>query len=441
MRHLLACGLVASMLLPATAARGTWSIVICNKTTKEVGIASATCLSNFDLLRGLPMVLVDIGAGAAQSRIDSGETNRRRMRLQMLFLQTHPIDIIRLLGLSDSDHQSRQYGIVDTKGRMATFSGTNTGAFASGITGRFGDWSYAIQGNVITGLPVLRRAEEALIQTPGDLPAKMMAAMEAARAMGGDGRCSCRPNDPPGCGSPPPEFEKAAHIAFMVVTRTGDTDGSCGSGGGCANGDYFMRFNVRFQSQDSDDPVFQLRDMLDAWQVELIGRPDAVQTAVTFDPPRLPFGEEAMSTMRLAVRDWQGNPVDGDSVTVSVTHAGDSDVITTIGDVVHVGGGVFEIPLTGTGAAGRDRFVVEIDDKQRPVRPIPVPALFTGSPADFNRDGVVDETDYALFFECLIGPEKTFNQQQDKCLITNRLDDDGDLDIHDFAIFSVEFGQ
>ena len=75
------------------------------------------------------------------------------------------------------------------------------------------------------------------------------------------------------------------------------------------------------------------------------------------------------------------------------------------------------------------------------MRPIPVPTLFTGSPADFNRDGVVDETDYALFVDCHLGPEKVFNQQQEECLITNRLDDDGDLDIRDFAIFSAEFGQ
>jgi hypothetical protein len=429
------------MLLPATTARGTWSIVVCNKQSKEVGIASATCLTSFDLLTGLPMVLVDVGAGAAQSQIDSGETNRRRMRLQMQFLQTHPIEIIRLLGLSDSSHQNRQYGIVDTKGRMATFTGANAGPFADGITGRFGDWSYAIQGNVITGLPVLRRAEDALIHTPGDLPEKLMAAMEAAREMGGDGRCSCRPNDPPGCGSPPPEFEKSAHIGFMVVTRTGDTDGSCGSGGGCANGSYFMRFNVRFQSQSDPDPVFQLRDMFDTWRAALIARPDAVRSTVALDPPRLPVGEEAMSTMTLAVRDWQGNAVDGDSVTVSVTHAGDSDGIAAIGAVQHVGGGVFEIPLTGSGAAGRDRFTVEIDDGQRPVFPIPVPVLFTGSPADFNHDGVVDETDFALFGECFIGPEKTFTQQQEQCLITNRLDDDGDLDISDFAIFSAEFGR
>ena len=55
-----------------------------------------------------------------------------------------------------------------------------------------------------------------------------MAAMQAARSMGGDGRCSCSPTLPTSCGSPPPSFTKSAHIAYMMVARAGDTEGSNG---------------------------------------------------------------------------------------------------------------------------------------------------------------------------------------------------------------------
>ena len=70
------------------------------------------------------------------------------------------------------------------------------------VTGEVGDLSYAIQGNVLVGwLPVLD-AETALLNTPGDLATKVMAAMQAARFAGGDGRCSCSNNNPTGCGEP-----------------------------------------------------------------------------------------------------------------------------------------------------------------------------------------------------------------------------------------------
>jgi hypothetical protein len=126
------------------------------------------------------------------------------------------------LAARDSGHQTRQYGIADTRGGTLTFSGTGAGAWAGGRTGRVGDLVYAVQGNVLTGPPVVDRAVIAIETTPGDVAAKLMAAMEAARSMGGDGRCSCNPNDADGCGAPPPTFTKSADIAYMLIARAGD---------------------------------------------------------------------------------------------------------------------------------------------------------------------------------------------------------------------------
>ena len=49
----------------------------------------------------------------------------------------------------------------------------------------------------------------------------------AARALGGDGRCSCSVSQPTSCGVPPPGFQKSAHVAVFVVARLGDTNGLC----------------------------------------------------------------------------------------------------------------------------------------------------------------------------------------------------------------------
>src|SRR5690606_38794760 len=111
----------------------------------------------------------------------------------------------------------------------------SAGAWAGGLTGQFnythaGHEStivYAIQGNILTGAPVVQQALQAVQNTSGDLTARMMAGMQAARAMGGDGRCSC-PGNPTGCGAPPPSSSKSAHIAYMLTARAGDREGSNG---------------------------------------------------------------------------------------------------------------------------------------------------------------------------------------------------------------------
>jgi hypothetical protein len=221
----------AGLALGASVADATWSILIVDTRTGEVAVASATCLTNFDLRNGTPVILTEVGGVTAQSFVDPSGFNRTYVR-DRLFEGVAPADILAGLATFDAGHQTRQYGIVDLGGpgggRAATFSGTGAGAWAGGQTGRTGDLVYAVQGNVLTGEPVVTAAVAAIQNTPGDLPAKLMAAMEAARAMGGDGRCSCDPGDPTRCGAPPPSFTKSAHIAYLLIARTGDRDGTIG---------------------------------------------------------------------------------------------------------------------------------------------------------------------------------------------------------------------
>jgi hypothetical protein len=220
----LAAGVVALAGVPASA---TWSIIIIDTRTREVSLGSATCLTNFDLQAGTPILLVGIGGGTAQSYVDASGQNRVVVRDQIQ-AGTDPEEILAILEAFDTGHQTRQYGLADVLGRAATFSGTGAGAWAGGQTGTLGDLVYAVQGNVLTGEPVVTAAVQAIIDTPGDVPAKMMAAMEAARVMGGDGRCSCNGGAPDSCGAPPPDFEKTAHIAYMLTARIGDRDGGNG---------------------------------------------------------------------------------------------------------------------------------------------------------------------------------------------------------------------
>ncbi|MGB0714776.1 MAG: DUF1028 domain-containing protein [Phycisphaerae bacterium] len=388
--------------LPNTA-HATWSIVLIDTESKEIAVGSATCLTGFDLRQNLPVVLVDVGAACAQSAVDQSGGNRIRLREQ-LELGTDPEQILQILENFDSGHQSRQYGIVDVEGRAATFTGSQAGAHASGVVGMTGTIAYAIQGNVITGPPVVLDAAAAVIETPGDLPAKLMAAMEAARAAGGDGRCSCLLLNPTACGAPPPSFEKSAHIAFMVGTRTGDQDGGCNGSLGCATGDYFMNFNIANQSAMDEEPVFQLQDQFDQWRSDNIGKPDAVQSTVAFEKDVIRADSTETTQMLVTVRDWQGNVVT-EPVTVDVFHDGESANAAGIIGTEMVAPGQFVVDLGLAPRSGLDKYRVRISGHGRDATLIPLPELLVVAFQDLDQDGETDAADYEFFLECLLGPD------------------------------------
>ena len=393
-RSFIHCTVAAAVVGAASpAARATWSIVVGDQETKEVAVGTVTCLNNFDLLAIVPVVVVEKGAAAVQAAGDFNGT-RRPIIFDHLMMGTPPEEILVILA-GVSGHQSRQYGIVDTKGGAVTFTGNSTFQWAGGVIGSQGSMFYAIQGNILAGSCVVP-AIEAAVLAGGDVPARLMAGMEAARVTGGDGRCSCSPNNPTSCGCPPADFTKSGHIGGMVVARVGDTDDAACNASGCVDGDYFMRLNVPFQSSNAPDPVLQLQDQFDAWRKALEGRPDAIHSTVGFDPPVIPPNGLSTTTMTIALLDWRDEPISSFISDLTVEHARDSDGLSSIGSIANRGGGIFSVTLTSGAAAGTDRFVVTVDDGIRPVVLMPDPALEYFPLGDLNGDCVVGVADLLL---------------------------------------------
>lgn len=84
------------------------------------------------------------------------------------------------------DEQSalRQVGLVDAQGNPATFTGEDCLTWAGGRTGQH----YAVQGNILVGPEVVDDMAEAFEVTEGDLPARLLAALQAGDRAGGDRR-------------------------------------------------------------------------------------------------------------------------------------------------------------------------------------------------------------------------------------------------------------
>lgn len=354
--------LVMSMLAAlflAPSLRATWSIILVDTRTGEIAIASATCLTSFDLQNGACVVLVGRGAAAAQSFVDITGANRVLIFTQ-LGLGTDPAQILQLLAASDSGHQSRQYGIVDRLGRSVGFTGTGAGAYAGHLTGQIGTIHYAVQGNVLTGAAVNLAAEQAIRTTPGDLAEKLMAAMQAARLFGGDGRCSCNPNLPTQCGAPPPSFAKSAHIGYLLVARSGDVDGVCNNAVGCASGSYYLNLNVANQVSSSPDPVDQLRQRFLNWRLQNVLRPDHYLSTVAFEPARLLDDGVTVTAMRVTLRDWRGAQLPFGGASLNVTQVGGPPL--ALGAVVDHGDGTYSVPVGQAVSTGTARFRVVVDD-------------------------------------------------------------------------------
>ena len=269
--------LASLVLLAPSTALATWSIVAVDLSTKRVVIASATCVDNNDqFLKGVQAVIVPgKGVAACQSAVDNTHANQMLV-FQELQKGTDPEKILELLS-ADPAFQSRQFGIVDLTGRSAGHSGLTNGYVAQDVQGRVPgtDIYYSIQGNILRPGEVVPHAVQAFLNAKGALTDRVMAAMEAADASGGDSRCSCPP--PPADGSKPPIpcDGKTAHVAYILMAEASDTNGDSHN-----NGAYSMYLTVAqpnapggpdrgpgvIKPGENLNPVKTLRMRYDAWR-------------------------------------------------------------------------------------------------------------------------------------------------------------------------------
>jgi uncharacterized Ntn-hydrolase superfamily protein len=259
---------VLMLVLSSPLAFATWSVIAVDRDTGEVVIASATCvpqarLEGFpaDDLRDIQAIVVPgVGVAAAQASVD-----RTRANQQLIFDElnkgTPPAEIIQMLS-ADPRFQSRQFGIVDVQGRGAAHSGSDNGAVSVHAVGSVdgAPITFAVQGNILADERVVHDAVDALRATSGTLADRVMAAMEAADAAGGDRRCSCESEPLPSA----PCDAKTAHVAYILGADADDP-----SGASFNDGDYALYISVTDENIASDEnanPVATLRMRYDAWR-------------------------------------------------------------------------------------------------------------------------------------------------------------------------------
>lgn len=252
------------------AASATWSIIAVDRATGRVVISSATCVSQAGLL-GFPslglmdvqaIIVPGVGVAAAQAGVDRTRSNQMLVFNEMK-KGTHPSAIIQLL-MEDPRIQSRQFGIVDLRGRFAGFSGSGNQAASLGVQGQVPGTEiyYSIQGNILASNAVVQNAVRVLEATAGTLTDRVMAAMEAADVAGGDKRCSCTTTPRPETITPC--TTRTAHVAYLVAADSTDTSGASHN-----DGSYALYLNVTDQNttpEEDANPVRTLRLRYDKWK-------------------------------------------------------------------------------------------------------------------------------------------------------------------------------
>jgi uncharacterized Ntn-hydrolase superfamily protein len=94
-------------------------------------------------------------------------------------------EVVERLTAADEGRDQRQLGIVDARGRAATFTGSGCHAWAGGRAGA----GYAAQGNILVSRATVDALAETFEATEGQpLAERLLAALAAAQAAGGDRR-------------------------------------------------------------------------------------------------------------------------------------------------------------------------------------------------------------------------------------------------------------
>ena len=264
-----AAATILAIAAPSTA-HATWSIIAVDRATGRIVIASATCVSQGGLERFPSKGLMDIqavvvpgfGIAAAQAGVDPTRANQTLIARE-LRAGTHPAVIIQRL-MADSSIQQRQFGIVDLRGRFAGFSGSRNGAASLAIQGEVAGANifYSIQGNILASNGVVQNAVRAFESATGTITDRVMAAMEAADAAGGDRRCTCTTNPVPATTAAC--ARKTAHVAYILAA-----DSSAAAVEAADKGSYALFIDVtdrNIRPDENANPVMTLRMRYDAWK-------------------------------------------------------------------------------------------------------------------------------------------------------------------------------
>jgi uncharacterized Ntn-hydrolase superfamily protein len=209
----------------------TFSILGFDPGTGEIGGAVQSRV--FSVGNGVLWGEAGVGMVATQAIVDVSYGPKA---LAVLRAGMSPEATIKAVWDSDPDprpenwtKQGRQFAVIDAQGNTAVFTGPKASTWAGHRQGKFS----TAQGNILAGEPVVTNMVKAFEETPGHLSMRLMAALDAGQAAGGDTR-------------------GMQSAAVLIV----------GKGMGVwLNNDTVLRLQV----DDSPEPLKEMRRLIEGW--------------------------------------------------------------------------------------------------------------------------------------------------------------------------------
>jgi len=220
------CGMVCiSVAAERTPVVATFSIVGYDPATGDLGVAVQSKF--FAVGAVVPFAKAGVGAIATQA---SANTTYGPRGLEMLAAGQTPEAVLAALLADDAHADQRQVGIVDADGRAVAHTGARCLEWAGHASGP----NFTAQGNILVSQETVDAMARTFRDTAGSLGERLMRALEAGQAAGGDSR--------------------GRQSAALLVVRAG--------GGYAGFDDRYCDLRV----DDHPTPIRELRRLFDMWQ-------------------------------------------------------------------------------------------------------------------------------------------------------------------------------
>ncbi|HEV2428710.1 MAG TPA: DUF1028 domain-containing protein [Thermoplasmata archaeon] len=148
-------------------AQGTWGVAV---QSKFIGVGAV-----------VPWAEAGTGAVATQARAN---VRYGPHGLKWLREGRSAEEVVRRLTEDDKHRAERQVGVVDRNGGAAAYTGSECLSWAGHVTGD----GFACQGNILLSGEVVASMARTFETTPGELPERLLAALDAGQREGGDRR-------------------------------------------------------------------------------------------------------------------------------------------------------------------------------------------------------------------------------------------------------------
>ena len=155
----------------------TFSIVARDPQTGELGVAVQSHWFSVGAI--VPWAEAGVGAIATQSFVDP---SYGKLGLDLMRAGRSAPDALKALLAGDEGRDVRQVAMIDAQGRVDAWTGPKDIQAAGHIVGD----NFSVQANMMANERVWPAMAEAFRRTKGDLADRMMAALDAAQAAGGD---------------------------------------------------------------------------------------------------------------------------------------------------------------------------------------------------------------------------------------------------------------